>query len=140
MSKKHAAPDIAPAPAPITFALAEQFKPRETVTVAIVNPFGEPTPIRIHLAGRYTKAFKAAVALASTASGDDADGTTRILNLLVAATTGWEGVLNGEGKPLPCEAHIVRALYTDEAIPYVIEQVTKAFTDTTSFFERAKAS
>lgn len=140
MSKKQAAaaPDITPAP--ISFALAEQFKPRESVVVEIKDPFGEPTPIKIHLAGRYTKAFKAAVALASEQSGDEAGGTERILNLIVAATTAWEGVLDAEGKALPCEAHIVRALYTHDSIPYVITQVTQAFTDASRFFESAKAS
>lgn len=136
--KKTAAPDIGAYP--ITFALAEQFKPRESVTVDILDPFGEPTPIKIHLAGRYTKAFKAAVALASDESGEDADGTERILNLIVAATTGWEGVLDAEGNPLPCDPPIVRALYTHDAIPYVITQVSRAFTDASRFFENAKAS
>lgn len=136
MSKKKAVAETAP----ITFALAQQFKPRESVTVEIVDPFGQPTPIKIHLAGRYTKAFRSAVALANEVSGEGADAIDRILNLIVAATTAWEGVLDAEGHPLPCEAPIVRALYTHDALPYVIEQVTKAFTDATRFFERAKAS
>jgi hypothetical protein len=127
------APDITPAQP--QFAIASQFKPKETVEVAITDPFGQPTPIRITLAGRYTKAFKAALALIQ-----DGNDESRVIDLLVAATTAWEGVLDAEGQPMPCEAHLVRALYSHPDLPWLAAQVSAAFTDQSRFFESAKAS
>lgn len=122
------------------FALAQQFPPAQAVHVDIVDPFGQPTPIRITLAGRYTKAFKAAVARANEATPADADAGARLLEILIAATTAWDGILDAAGAPLPCTPELVRALYTHDDIPYVITQVTQAFTDQTRFFERAKTT
>lgn len=125
-----------------TFAIAQQYRPKDAVVVEIVGPDKQPTPIRITLAGRYTPAFKAALAVLATAdeTASDEEAFDRIVSLLVAATTAWEGVLDGEGNALPCEAHTVRALYTHPELGWLWAQVRDAFNDTARFFENAKAS
>lgn len=116
-----------------TFAIAQQFTPKAEVPVAIADPFGAPTAITITLAGLYTPAFKAAVA--QVQDGEDVEAKT--LDLLVAATIRWEGVTDAAGAAVPCTAELVRALYTHPALPWLWNQVRKAFVDTSRFFESA---
>lgn len=118
------------------FAIAQEFKPKDTVPVAIVDPFGNPTAITITLAGLYTPAFKAAIA--AVPEGDDVEAKT--LDLLVAATVSWTGVTDDGGEPVPCVAEHVRALYAHPELPWLWAQVRRAFVDTSRFFERATTS
>jgi hypothetical protein len=125
------------------FAIQQQIQPKDRVAVAILDPRDGKTPtgITIHLAGRYTKAFKAAQALvAQQMAGDatDAEALERLRDLVAACTTGWEGVKDEAGADVLPTPDAVRALYTQ--VEWVYEQVRGAYLDTSRFFESATAS
>lgn len=124
----------------MSFQIAQQYRPKDTVAVAIVAPtdLTTPTGITLTLAGRYTDAFEAASKAAKLDLAPDATDADALKALAVHAVVAWHGVVDEDGAPVPVSPAQVAALY--EAVPWLYEQVRRALLDLTRFFEPAKAS
>lgn len=115
------------------FQLQTLYQHHDSIAVAIVGPdaqrVGLPT---LHLASPYSAQAK--TALAGLADAKDAPLEAALHAAYAALVTGWEGVLDDAGQPVPYSVALCTALF--DACPWVYEQVVAAFGDRARFFTR----
>jgi len=121
----------------------------EGFDVSIFAPDGQPTPMRVTLASRHSKEFRArktALDRAWRAAVDPALEMTaeayselEILHIVVAQTVAWSGFAV-DGAALDCTTDTVRDLFTSPGLGWLFDQVAEEAFRRERFFVRPSSA
>ncbi len=125
----------------------KSLKAEQHTVVEIVDPLGEPTDIRITVAGSDSDVYreaqkeqsKAAIARASRGGRrsqmpNPDEMEARALDFLASCTVDWRG-MEEDGVAVPFSAAAARRVYAEHR--WLREQVDEAIADRSLFFKRA---